>query len=206
MTDLPIERALAEAGFDTPRAARRARAVLEDVGLTRSGKARIAADKRARISAVLSEVLIGACPDAECQRLAANRGLEVLPVTRSACAVCGGGDNRRAVLRLLAACAAHRVTRVLIIGGTPATRGELGRLGADSDVELRCVDAIGGVMRQRDADQDMAWAQVMAIWAPTPLPHKVSNLYARPRNGLLTTICPRRGIAALAEDIIARLG
>lgn len=205
MTDLPINQVLAAAGFDLPSAARRAHEVIIAAGLTRPGKERIALDKLERISAATGEVLIGACADPDCQRIAGYRGMEMVTVTSGSCTICGGGANRRAVARLVETCARHKIRRILIIGGSPNARGEVGRLASDTGLDIRCVDAIGRIVRRRDADHDMAWAQVMVIWAPTPLPHKVSDLYLRSPAGLISVVCPRRGIAAVAQEIISRL-
>ena len=55
-------------------------------------------------------------------------------------------------------------------------------------------------------ENDCAWADLLVIWAPTPLPHKVSGLYRSdvcfvPRR----VTVHRRGIEALATEVCDHL-
>lgn len=203
MTDMPIEQMLADIGFEEPASQAVARDILYAAGLTRPGKQRIATDKRERIIAALAEAVVGVCLDSACQAIAGDGPL--LTVAPAACSVCGGGDNRRAAAVLVDRCAAAGLRRVLIIGGTPVLHRELDTLLA-SALELRYVDGASGTHNERSAAADMAWAEVAAIWASTPLPHKVSNLYTARSGMALTLTVPRRGIAALCCAIAERLG
>ncbi|MFM9125483.1 MAG: hypothetical protein ACKOSO_10175, partial [Actinomycetota bacterium] len=60
--DLPIAKLLAEFGYRTDAAQAAARALLEDAGITRAGKERIAAYKRDDAEAVLRARVALLCP------------------------------------------------------------------------------------------------------------------------------------------------
>ena len=97
------------------------------------------------------------------------------------CAICGGSNNRRAALLLGRACRLRRVNRLLILGGTPSLHAELDGLLGPLGITLRCIDGATGAHSKTDALPNLNWAQVLVIWASTPLPHKVSVSYTDER-------------------------
>ena len=196
--DLSIDEVLEERGFRDAEARRRARAALVDAGLTQPHKQRIAAGKLERVHAVLAARFAIVCARAECRRQAPS-DREVVDAGRSTdCSICGGGANQPAIDRAIAALGQRGLRRVVVVGGSPSTHEELRALVRDR-LELRLVS---GTDRRtgRDAGADLAWADVIAVWAGTELDHKVSQLYTAARDRKVVT-CGRRGIAALADTL-----
>lgn len=83
---------------------------------------------------------------------------------------------------------------------------EMERTLAGGPLELRFVDGTSNLPNGADALRDCAWADLLVIWAPTPLPHKVSGLY-RPEVCVTSrrVTVHRRGIEALAMEVVERL-
>src|SRR6185503_8891791 len=137
---------LAAQGFDLPEGRARAREALESAGLTRAGKTRMSAAKEDRA-----------------------RGL--LDAHRTACASCGGSDNRRAQEALVSACQRAGIRRLVIVGGSPSVREEL-RDGLSQRLELRLVD---GTERRTlgQARLDLEWADLVLLWGGSELDHRV---------------------------------
>lgn len=122
-----------------------------------------------------------------------------------ACDRCGGSVNKREALALIDTFAEHGLTRLLVVGGGPGTTEELRALLGDA-IELRIVDGESH-NNATHAEAELAWADVVAIWGSTILPHKVSKLYtdrrADYREKLVTVT--RRGAAALCRVVIEKV-
>ena len=204
--DVDIEGFLRQEGFHAPAAQERARGVLEAQGLTRAGKRRISAAKLAPARRALSDALVGVCGNPECERLsrpAAGDGREPVRVAPTACAVCAGSNNRRAVVALAGCLRAQGVDRVLVVGGTPAQHADMEGLLRERGIQLRCVDGARGSHSKSDAAPDLEWAQLLLVWGATPLPHKVSRLYTTdPPSHLRTVKLAKRGVEALCREAI----
>ena len=203
-TDIAIDTFLTDEGFITPWARHQSRTVLEQAGLTRKGKQAMSSAKLVKAREYLSLYVVRVCGDPGCAALAevVKDGRLVVETRSTQCAICGGSNNRRAALLLGRACAARSVTRLLILGGTPALHAELESLLVPTGLSLRCIDGASGAHAKTDALPNLNWAQVMAVWASTPLPHKVSVSYTdeRPRD-LPTVTVGRRGIEALCNAV-----
>ena len=204
--DVDIESWLAAEGFDLPEARDRAREVLEAAGLTRPGKTRMSAEKEERARALLDDQLYRHCSTPACVDAATRSGrAPVLVGQRTACASCGGSDNRRAQEALVTAALRAGVRRLVIVGGSPSVREEL-RDALSGRLELRLVD---GTERRTlaQARLDLEWADLVLLWGGSELDHRVSTLYtgAPPalRRKLVHT--SKRGIAALLEAALVRL-
>jgi hypothetical protein len=118
------------------------------------------------------------------------------------CQVCGGSANRRAIQRAAATFARHGVSRIVVVGGSPAVHEELERLKPEA-WSLRLVD--GTQRRTGDlARTDLRWAQLVLVWGSSELDHKVSALYTgvREPGGAAVVTLNRRGIAALLEAAV----
>lgn len=205
---IPIARLLTEAGFASPEAQAQARALLEAHGLTNPRKQQIAAAKVTRARALFAEQLRATCGDAGCLRLAAARWPERAPVLVSpaACAVCGGSSQRRATNMLVEAIARAGVSRLLLLGGTPPQHTALRDLLAETALSLRTVDGMGRAHSATEAARQLEWAQLMVIWASTPLHHKISTAYtsqAPPDLPVITVA--RRGLESLCRGIAEAL-
>jgi hypothetical protein len=121
------------------------------------------------------------------------------------CDRCGGSVNKREALALIDAFGQRGLRRLLVVGGGPGTATELRQLLSNA-IELRIVDGES----YRDATQaasELAWADIVAIWASTILPHKISKLYtdrrADYRDKLVTVT--RRGTAALCMTVVEKV-
>jgi hypothetical protein len=143
---------------------------------------------------------------AECMGAPAPPGVEVVLAEGAVpCQRCGGSVNKREALALVDAFAARGFSRLLVVGGGPGTAEELEALLGDA-IELRIVD--GEAHRNAtQADAELAWADVVAIWGSTILPHKVSKLYTDQRVDYRAKLCTvtRRGVAALCMTVIDKV-
>jgi hypothetical protein len=194
---------LADEGF-TGSAAVRARAILEAAQLTRPGKVRLSKGKLPRARKLLSERLVRSCQRSTC--LAANDRRETVHVRSTECEICGGSANRRAgelarEAMLLAGCC-----RLLVVGGTRTTQADLiESLGAD--IEVRWIDGQQAARAAPTVEADLAWADVLVVWASTPLPHKVSLPYTSRARGRLPWITvARRSVAAVCTELVRLCG
>lgn len=138
----------------------------------------------------------------ECSRYPTASGAKLIPANAgAACAICHGSVNKRAAMDLVEAFRARGLRRLLVVGGGPGTAEDLHAL-LDGEIEVRIVD--GEAHRNAtQADSELRWADVVAVWSSTILPHKVSKLYTDHRaelRGKLVTV-PRRGVAALCKSV-----
>ena len=195
-----IDRFLADEGFGGSSAAI-GRLALEEAGVTRPGKTGFASVKLERAREALAATLARVCDRPQCRELLPDDGRRIVDVERPACEVCGGSNNQGAIRRMTAACRTARVRRVLVVGGTPNQWESLAGLVAGQALELRFVDGTGRSVTQRDALQDCAWADLVIVWAPTPLAHRVSQLYASDVCIADRVDVHRRGIEALADAV-----
>ena len=199
---LDIDALLAEYGFRDPDARDLGRCALESAGLTRPGKRNLAADKRARVEAVLREQFVRACTRPHCRAAAAASARVDIVLTgaaAAACELCGGSANRSTWERALAAMARRGWHRLVVVGGSPALHTELRAIVAGR-IDLRLID---GTARRnaQDAGHDLAWADRIVVWGATLLDHKVSQLYTDRRSPTVITVA-RRGLSAVAEALI----
>ena len=205
MADTAIADFLRAEGFRHADAGARARAALETAGLTRPGKSRMAEEKLERARAALDRLLVRHCSSAECTAAVADDGREPVEVQRAHCSVCAGSNNTRALRRMGLACAAAGVQRVLVVGGRPPAYASIDDILGRA-LEFRFVDGTGNLPNGADALRDCAWADLLVIWAPTPLPHKVSSLYRAEVCGVAHRVTVhRRGIEALAAEVVEHL-
>lgn len=206
MPDLAIDDLLRNEGFGSTHARAAAREVLEAAGLTRPGKQRIAAEKLNRARDALNAAIVAHCSKPECMAAVAHDARRSVEVEPAHCSICTGSNNRRALRRMAHACAAAGVHRLLIVGGRPPAYVELERTLAGAPLELRFVDGTQHLPNLNDALQDCAWADLLVVWAPTPLPHKVSLLYrAEVCNVAHRVMVHRRGLEALAGEVVTHL-
>jgi hypothetical protein len=205
MADTAIADLLRSEGFRLPASVAAARSALESVGLTRPGKVRIANEKADRVRDAIGRSIVRHCSSPDCVAAVADDGRQPVEVERANCSVCSGSNNRRAMRRMASACRQAGVRRVLVVGGRPPMYAELERT-IGRDLELRFVDGTSNLPNGTDALRDCAWADLLVIWAPTPLPHKVSSLYRAEVCGVAHRVTVhRRGIEALAAEVVEHL-
>lgn len=198
-SSLEIAALLAALGFDTPAGAETAREALVLAKLTRPGKERIDASKKAKVEAELASRFIVTCGAPACAATAGDR-IAVKSADPAKCSVCGGSANRRAIDHAAEAFARIGVRRIVVVGGSPAVHTELRAL-APAAWELRLVD--GTARRTSDAAKaDTKWADLVLIWGSSELGHKVSGLYVAERDSARNHLvhATRRGIGALFEE------
>jgi hypothetical protein len=204
--DVEIDGWLLSVGFGPGPSRQAARAALEQVQLTRPGKARMSQQKLERATAELNSRFSLHCSSPACTEAARRSGRQVLPAaTKALCPHCGGSDNARAAQDLLASCAKAQVRRLLVVGGSPSVREEL-HAALGGALELRTVD--GTERRTQDrARSDLEWADLILLWGATELDHKVSSLYTRPPEAQRKKLVQvaRRGIAALLTAAIEHI-
>lgn len=204
--DVDIDAWLSAQGFDLPEGRTLAREALEGAGLTRAGKSRMSAAKEDRARGVLDAQLYKHCATPACATAAARSGrTPVLTAQRTACASCGGSDNRRAQEALVSACRRAGIRRLAIVGGSPSVREEL-RDALSDRLELRLVD---GTERRTlaQARLDLEWADLVLLWGGSELDHRVSTLYTGAPAPLRRKLvhASKRGIAALLESAVVHL-
>ena len=203
--DFAIADLLREEGFRSPAALAVARAALEAAGLTRPGKQRMASDKAARARDALSRALVRHCSRPDCTAEVAGDGRIPIEVERGHCSICSGSNNQRALRRMAAACGGAGVRRLLVVGGRPPSYAVMERV-VGHELELRFVDGTSNLPNGTDALRDCAWADLLVIWAPTPLPHKVSDLYRGDVCAVPHRVTVhRRGLEALAAEVVEHL-
>jgi hypothetical protein len=200
-----IDGFLAAEGFVTAESAASARAALEGAGITRPGKIGFSSLKLERARGTIEARIARVCTRSQCREQLEADGRQVVEVARSACEVCGGSNNQGAMRDMAAACRTADVRRVLVIGGTPRLHGALSALTDADGPDLRFVSGTEKEPNQRDALIDCAWADLVVVWAPTPLPHKVSGLYAADVCAADHVEVHRRGIEALAHTVADHL-
>jgi hypothetical protein len=205
MADTAIADLLRAEGFRSTVALAAARSVLEQDGLTRPGKSRMANEKLDRARDALWRSLVRHCTSPACAAAVADDGRHPVEVDGAHCSVCSGSNNTRALRRMGSVCVAAGVRRVLVVGGRPPMYTQItGILG--HQLELRFVDGTSNLPNGADALRDCAWADLLVIWAPTPLPHKVSSLYRADVCGVAHRVTVhRRGIEALAAEVVEHL-
>ena len=178
-----------------------ARAVLENEGYTRTGRINMAVHKEADAQGSLDAQLAFHCSTPTCQQslLQQETGTasprRLIQVERGACEVCEGSADRRALAEMAIAMTEAGLSRAVVVGGTDQKAAKIRELSPNS-LQWRFVDGLGNI-NQRDATSDLKWGDVIVIWATTPLPHRVSNLYSKADH---TITSPTSGIATLARE------
>jgi hypothetical protein len=138
--------------------------------------------------------------------LEADQDCVAVAVPPPRCEVTGGSDVRAAYYRLVEACHAARVTRITIVGGSPAYRKQLKGLAAPHRDTLR-LEVVSGTRRRvrHRVEADLRSSDLIVLWGATLLDHSVSGGYTG--SGTPTLMVPHRGIsgmlARLSESIAA---
>src|SRR5207245_2161487 len=117
------------------------------------------------VKQALGEHFVIACANPGCRAAARASGKALIDAALAPdCQICGGQRNRTEMARAVAALHRRGLRRVVIVGGSPATRDELRAL-AGGDLDLRLVS---GTDRRtgREAKSDLAWADVVVVWGP----------------------------------------
>ena len=103
-------------------------------------------------------------------------GRAVVRVPSKRCEVCGGSDIQRVVRGFVDACLLTGRRHVVVVGGSPRYHRQLRELVQHHRLQIELVP--GNVRRtMRQAQADMARADVVIIWGATVLDHSVADLY-----------------------------
>ena len=196
MDDLALSELLSSRGFEDEGAERALDRLCRN-GLTRPGKSRIATAKIEAVDRTLEAAFVRHCRKPACLPSPGDRR-EPVTVAAAHCETCRGSDNRRAVERMLEAMDRAGLTRLLVAGGSPGTRGELERLCAGR-LDLRFVTE-DTTPNRRTVAPLLAWSDVAAIWTSTEISHKTTAVL----RGRKVLKVPRRSVAALAEAVQKR--
>ena len=192
-------------GCSTPADQVQSRRLLEQAGITHPGKRNMARSKDAQAESTLRQHYARHCGGVRCleRLLMAKDGRLLLLVERPLCEVCGGSHTRRALEDLAEAMLAANLHRLLVVGGTSKQHEELRK---SLPAAIQCQTVLGtGHVTLTIARAHLQGNDVIAIWVPTPLLHKVSNLYEHPDHRHKTVKIYRRGLTSLAEGVIAHL-
>jgi hypothetical protein len=194
----PISAFLREIGIVGHAEQQAARRILEQQGFTRSERQNMAREKEPKAREALQRALAFHCSNDACKRAIAEQadGRTLVQVERHGCEVCEGSVNRASLEEMGQALRDAALSRVLVVGGTTALYTEIRKVGP-SGVQWRFVEGTKKI-GLKVATGDLAWADVVVIWASTPLAHTVSGMYAEDARAI--TI-PSRGISALAKAV-----
>lgn len=202
---IAIATLLTDLGFVRPTSQRAARKHLEAAGLTNPSKKNIQRSKREAVEDTIRTRVARSCGAAPCNRVLATAGREVIEVDAPFCEVCKGSEGERALLEMADALVAAGRPRLLILGGSPASRTQIrdSLRGRPVDLEFIEGDRPTGEKRARELS---AGADVIVIWGGTILDHKVSQPFAdlNEYSGKRITIA-QRGAASLARGVIEHL-
>lgn len=204
----PIRDILAELGFRHPDAYTAARAALEEAKLTHPGKQNIAAEKLSAVVDLLQSRFVVLCNNPRCLQLASSllhEGRSALPIEQTGdCGMCHGSANQRSASLVRERLARRNFRRIVVVGGSPGTREDLAEQ-LKGAAELRFVDS-NRRRNNQDAENDLAWADVVVIWGNTELDHSTSKLYTKDRTHKHVLQTGKRGVASLLDEIARFLG
>lgn len=133
------------------------------------------------------------CERAECQPEASHA--MVVQVSPERCEVCGGSDIKVAFELLLRASRIAGVTRLVIVGGSPAYHTQLKQLARGTDLKL---DLVSGRSKpgKRRARNDV---ERVVIWGATILDHGTSAAYEHLGERLIRVV--HRGISGMLREV-----
>jgi hypothetical protein len=144
----------------------------------------------------LAERLLGrltlVCERAECQP--SSPQAVVVRVSPERCEVCGGSDIRVAFDLLLRASRRAGVTRLVIVGGSPAYHTQLKELSRGTDLKLDLVAGHSKLGKRRARNE----AERVVIWGATILDHGTSAAYEHLGDRLIRV--PHRGISRMLRE------
>ena len=202
---IAIAALLAELGFTATPSQRAARRQIEAAALTNRTKVNIQRGRREAVEELVRTRIARSCGAAPCDRVLATSGREVIAVEPPFCEVCRGSEGERALLQMADAMVASGRTRLLVLGGAPASRTQIRESlrGRPIEVEFIEGDRPTGDKRARELS---AGADIIVIWGGTILDHKVSQPFADlgEFSGKRITIA-QRGAASLARGVIEHL-
>lgn len=143
------------------------------------------------------------CGDPICeQELQEQESCPLKVADPSECECCQNTESRRFATRLGRLCLKKRIYRVVLVGGSPTTHAEIQQLQPLQRIRFTLVDG----KQRRDLQQaanDMRGAELVIIWAPTMLQHKISDLYTEQQHLFNTklVVAQTRGLASMLREV-----
>jgi hypothetical protein len=137
------------------------------------------------------------CERSECQPSSPHA--VVVRVSPERCEVCGGSDIRVAFDLLLRASRRAGVTRLVIVGGSPAYHTQLKELSRGTDLKLDLVAGHSKLGKRRARNE----AERVVIWGATILDHGTSAAYEHLGDRLVRV--PHRGISRMLREVAEAL-
>lgn len=206
--DMPISALLAEEGFNTVASSRAAREALVRHGLTNHRKKNITVQKLSRVHEVLTGEFYRVCNDPWCQSIAdlEAEGREIVAVAGDACQVCGGKKSCRSLKVAALVFEKQQIRRVVILGGTRAGQREIAVHASGSNVEFRFVDGTKHGRASQLAASYSKWADLMIVWANTPINHTVSRTYKGVcLESTKFVYATRTGVAGMFDEVVRQI-
>jgi hypothetical protein len=151
-----------------------------------------ALEARPELERLLGRVML-VCERTECQPSSAQA--VVVRVSPERCEVCGGSDIRVAFDLLLRASRRAGVTRLVIVGGSPAYHTQLRDLARGTDLKLDLVAGHSKLGKRRARNE----AERVVIWGATILDHGTSAAYDHLGDRLIRV--PHRGISRMLREV-----
>jgi hypothetical protein len=124
-----------------------------------------------------------------------SKGPVVVRVSAERCEVCGGSDIRVAFDLLLRASRRAGVTRLVVVGGSPAYHTQLRHLARGTDLKLDLVAGHSKPGKRRARNE----AERVVIWGATILDHGTTAAYDHLGDKLIRV--PHRGISRMLREV-----
>lgn len=156
-----------------------------------------------QVSGFLDSHIAMSCDDALCREELGQSASRVLLTVEDAaqCENCKGSDNRRSFRRMVRMCRERRIYRMIVVGGSPDAHAELERLTPKGFLQR----IVTGKERRtkKQATEDLRHADLLAVWGPTILPHKISELYTKQKEDYpnKVVLVLKRGVASFAREV-----
>lgn len=69
-------------------------------------------------------------------------------------------------------------------------------------LEIRFVKGTSPSHTAKDAENNKSWADMVLVWVPSEVKHKVTSKYIEGEEGLVTILVQRRGVGALFQETV----
>lgn len=204
MSTETIRKMLCRLGVREPQEQTKAISKLQELSVisSRPNRTGIASDKEGRVRESLQAAFIWHCRRGDCQREAKASGKLPLLVDAAACHAPVHSPRNQRLADIALIMQSRSMSNILIVGGTEKYQRELLSISPNG-LSWRFIDG----KRVRDARyyrSDKAWADLILIWASTPLDHKVSQHFQACNDPRVVTV-PGRGIEAMLQDVLLTL-
>ena len=204
MADVLIDQMLTGFGITAAESQQKVRTALVEAGVIsgRPNRVNIAIGKAERARACLRDAFLWHCGHGDCRSRAfrSDAAQPPLLVEQPSCAVCGGSSDFSALARMAAAMAKAGRSRIIVVDGTANKERTMQQ---ETGVEWRFIDGTAAP-HERSLRSQRKWADIIVIWASTPLKHRVSKHFEGRGDDRVITV-DRRSLAAMAEAVIANL-